>query len=96
LLGIKLAIIGSIRKDILNKKEIAYEGYRLLNKYYPNLLTVIGLEPTNKETEIFNSLYDLAKKKTFILKNQAIDEKRVIDFFMNYLFNLKNVTYDQV
>ncbi|MGY6171969.1 ribosome biogenesis GTPase YlqF [Candidatus Mycoplasma pogonae] len=94
LVAIKLAIIGSISFDAIANKEFFDESYRLLSKYYPEKLTLLGLEPANNEVAIYNNLYKLCSLKNMFLNNHQPDTKKAIEWFRNYVKDLKNVTYD--
>ncbi|MBN3534398.1 ribosome biogenesis GTPase YlqF [Mycoplasma procyoni] len=94
LIGIKLAIIGSIKPDIIPKKEFFNFGYKLLSEYYPHKIRELNLEPTTDETEIYNNLYNLAKEKNFLVKNNQPDLEKTMQWFIIYLRKLTNVTYD--
>lgn len=94
LTGIKLAIIGSIKTDIIPQDELFNEGYKLLSKYYPQKLIKIGLKPTNDSNEIYSNLIKLCHDKRFIIKGNRPDLKKGMTWFKNHLRDLKGVTYD--
>ncbi|WGI36730.1 ribosome biogenesis GTPase YlqF [Mesomycoplasma lagogenitalium] len=94
LIGIKLAIIGSIKPDIIPKKDFFNFGYKLLSQYYPEKILKLGLEPAIDETEIYNNLYKLGKLKLFLTKNNQPDLEKTMQWFIIYLRKLTNVTYD--
>ena len=94
LIGIKLAIIGSIKASVIPKDEFFNEGYKLLSKYYPQKIVELGLEPTQDLEIIFENKNKLALKKNFIIKAGKPDLGKAHNFFINYLRDLKGVTYD--
>ncbi|WP_436358900.1 ribosome biogenesis GTPase YlqF [Mycoplasma sp. 480] len=94
LIGIKLAIIGSIKPEIIPKKDFFNFGYKLLSEYYPNKIIDLGLTPSTDETEIYNNLYKLGKIKLFLTKNNQPDLEKTMQWFIIYLRKLTNVTYD--
>lgn len=94
LVGVKLAVIGSIKVDVIPKQELFYAGYKLISKYYPEKIKSLGLEPTMNEPEIYTQLHILCEKKLFLLKEGMPDLVKGMTFFTNYLRDLKGVTYD--
>ena len=76
LTGIKLAIIGSIKTDIIPQQELFNEGYKLLTKYYPNKLELLNLEPTADENKIYSNLIKLCMDKKFLLHGNQPDLKK--------------------
>lgn len=94
LTGVKLAIIGSIKTDIIPQQELFNEGYKLLTKYYPNKLIHLGLTPTNVDNDIYSNLIKLCMSKNFILQKNQPDLRKGMTWFKNHLRDLKGVTYD--
>ena len=94
LVGVKLAVIGSIKVEIIPKQELFFAGFKLLSKYYPSKIEDLGLTPTQEESEIYTQIYALAEKKNFLLKEGKPNSDKAITFFINYLRDLKGVTYD--
>lgn len=94
LTGIKLAIIGSIKTDIIPQQELFNAGYKLLTKYYPNKLEDLGLTPTNEENDIYSNLIKLCMNKKFVLHGNQPDLKKGMTWFKNHLRDMKGVTYD--
>lgn len=94
LIGVKLAVIGSIKIEIIPKQELSYAGYKLLTKYYPEKIEAIGLKPSEDEQEIYSELIRLAELKRFLLKEGKPDTNKAMYWFINYLRDLKGVTYD--
>lgn len=94
LVGIKLAIIGSIKASVIPKDEFFNEGYKLLSKYYPNKIRELGLAPTDNIELIFENKVKLAMNKNFIIKDGKPDLMKAHNYFIAYLRDLKGVTYD--
>lgn len=94
LIGIKLAIIGSIKTSIIPAQELFFAGYQLLSKYYPQKLEAIGLEPATEEADMYNNLFKLCEDKKFLLKEGKLDQQKGMTWFSNYVRDLKGVTYD--
>jgi len=88
LVGIKLAIIGSIKLDIIQPMELFNEGFKLLSKYYPEKLKELGFNPTLKEKEIYNEL------RIMMDRIKTKDKNKVIRSFINKVLKMKGVTYD--
>lgn len=94
LTGIKLAIIGSIKTDIIPAQELFYASYKLLSKYYPNKIKELGIEPTSVENEIYSNLIKLCKNKGWLIAGGKPDLKKGMTWFKNYVRDMKGVTYD--
>lgn len=94
LTGVKLAIIGSIKTDIIPQQDLFNAGYRLLTKYYPNKLEQLNLTPTDVENDIYSNLIKLCMNKKFILHGNQPDLKKGMTWFKNHLRDMKGVTYD--
>ena len=73
--GLKLALIGSINDQILNKDELACELIRFLKKRYPQVLAErIGLETEGKEAAVI--LEEIARVRACLLKGGDLDVSR--------------------
>ena len=73
--GLKLALIGSINDQILNKDELACELIRFLNKRYPQVLAErFGLETEGKEAAFI--LEEIARVRACLLKGGDLDVSR--------------------
>lgn len=94
LIGIKLAIIGSIKTDIIPKQELFYAGYKLLSTYYPEKIESLGLKPVLTEAEIYSNLHVLCEIKKFLIPGGKPDLDKGMKWFSTYLRDLKGVTYD--
>lgn len=94
LTGVKLAVIGSIKADIIPEQEFFNFGYRLLTKYYPEKIVELNLEPTDEEAEIYSQLIKLCMQKKFVLQGNRPDLQKGMVWFRNFIRDLKGVTYD--
>ncbi len=94
LIGIKLAVIGSIKTDIIPKQEFFNEGYKLLTKFYPNKLIDLGLTPAYDETTIYSNLLKLCRDRKLMKQGGELDLDKGYRYFTNFLHNLREVTYD--
>lgn len=94
LIGIKLAVIGSIKFDIIPARELFNQSYKLLSKYYPEKIIALTLEPTQDEVEIYNNLHKLCDFKKFYINGKQANLEKAIRWFTIYLRDLKGVTYD--
>ena len=73
--GLKLALIGSINDQILNKDELAWELIRFLIKRYPQVLSErFGLETEGKEAAFI--LEEIARVRACLLKGGDLDVSR--------------------
>ena len=71
MVGLRLALIGSIRDEILNTDELAVELIRFLKTQYPGILTErYEVEETQKETEL---LCGIAENRKCITKGGELD-----------------------
>ena len=73
--GLKLALIGSINDQILNKDELACELIRFLERRYPQVLPErFGLEAEGKEAAFI--LEEIARVRACLLKGGELDVSR--------------------
>lgn len=73
--GLKLALIGSINDQILNKDELACELIRFLERRYPQVLAErFGLETEGKEAAFI--LEEIARVRACLLKGGDLDVSR--------------------
>lgn len=73
--GLKLALIGSINDQILNKDELACRCIAILKARYPGMLTArFGLETEYREPE--ELLRDIAKARSCLMKGGELDLAR--------------------
>ena len=94
LIGIKLAVIGSIKTDVIPKTELFNEGYKLLTKFYPKKITDLGLTPSYNDVEIYSNHLQLCRERKFVKQGGELDMEKAHRFFIAYLRDLKGVTYD--
>lgn len=94
LVGIKLAIIGSIKTSILPQHEVFIAGYKLLSQFYPALITKLNLEPAQDEAQIYSALVTLCENHKFYQSSKQVDLAQGRTYFINYLKKLSGVTYD--
>ncbi|MBU4690722.1 ribosome biogenesis GTPase YlqF [Mycoplasma zalophi] len=93
-IAIKLAIIGSIKKDSIDLKEFVYEAYKLVSKYKPEALNFLNLEASEDEEKIYENIITLARMKKYINNDKQVQFNQVYVFLVNYFKNLNNVIYD--
>jgi len=78
--GLKLAFIGSINDEILNKDELALELIKFLKKHYPDSLT----ERYQAELkEPFETLEQIAKVRACLLKGGELDLSKAANLFLD-------------
>ena len=74
-MGLKLALIGSINDQILNKDELAGQCIRILKNQYPGTLSDrFGLESEDKEPATI--LEDVARARSCLMKGGELDIAR--------------------
>ena len=73
--GLKLALIGSINDQILNKDDLACQCIRILKERYPGMVTQrFGLETEDKEPAAI--LEDVARLRSCLMKGGELDIAR--------------------
>lgn len=73
--GLYLAFCGSIKDEILDTQDLAYELIKLLEKRYPaKLAERYGLDEISEET--IENMDNIARKRGFILSGGRIDYER--------------------
>ena len=89
--AVRLAIFGSIRDEILEISNIAFEAIKYLKRLYPNLLAErYGLEKKLVETSDDIDVMDMiGKKRGCLMRGGEIDYERVAKLIINDLRNLK-------
>lgn len=96
MVGVKLAMCGSIKDDILNLEEICIEGIKYLSNNYPNLL-----KDRYKINEILTNPYDMidviAKNRGCLQKGGVVDYDRVYTLFLNDLrgYKIGRMSYER-
>lgn len=80
--GLKLALIGSINDQILNKDELAGQCIRILKEQYPGtLLNRFDLETEDKEPAAI--LEDIARARSCLMKGGELDVARASALLLN-------------
>lgn len=73
--GLKLALIGSINDQILNKDDLACRCIRILKERYPGMVSQrFGLETEDKEPAVI--LEDVARLRSCLMKGGELDIAR--------------------
>lgn len=73
--GLKLALIGSINDQILNKDDLACRCIRILKERYPGMVSQrFGLETEDKEPAAI--LEDVARLRSYLMKGGELDIAR--------------------
>ncbi|ADN68751.1 ribosome biogenesis GTPase YlqF [Mycoplasmopsis fermentans] len=96
--AIKLAMIGSIETNIFPQRFLAENFLKVIVKYYPNKIKEefnIDIESKDdlSETEAYNIVAQIADNKNFKV-DKKIDFDRTYKYILNWIKNLKNVTFD--
>lgn len=96
--AIKLAMIGSIETNIFPQRFLAENFLKVIVKYYPNKIKEefnIDIESKDdlSETEAYNIVVQIADNKNFKV-DKKIDFDRTYKYILNWIKNLKNVTFD--
>lgn len=86
--GLKLAMCGSIKDQILNLEQISQNAMEYLAIHYPTLLeNRYGIQDTTVEPKVL--VEQIAIKRGFLLKGGIADATRVHTMFMNELRTMK-------
>lgn len=91
-----IALIGSIKDDILPLEEIALFGIDILKKYYPeNLINRYKLEALSSSYEI---LEQIGKRRGALMKGNIIDIPKTCDLFIKDLRSgkLGEMTFERI
>ena len=94
IIGAKLAITSSIKLDGLNKIDVLFHIYRLLSNIAPNELQKIGLQPLDKDEDIYQELLKYGQNNKMLLKNNEVDINKVINKLIKHFQELNNIIYD--
>lgn len=86
-IGISLAAIGSINEDILNKREIAIETIRMIQRMYPHLLE--EQYEAESDADAQEILLAIAQKRNLKKENGEYDMLRSADLFLRELRKAK-------
>lgn len=87
IVGMKIALIGSINEEILNQVELAYELCKFLHNNYHGILSQkYGIDESEDVVEIINQI---AKKRACIMKGGAFDIQKTSIFIMDDFRNAR-------
>jgi ribosome biogenesis GTPase A len=92
--GLKLALIGSIKEEILNVMDLSFELIRFLNKHYSGILEKrYGIKETDDELDTLNQV---AEKRGCKLKGNLLDIEKAAAIIMDDFKNgrLGNITLE--
>ena len=89
--GLKLALIGSINDQILNKDELAGQCIRILKEQYPGtLLNRFDLETEDKEPAAI--LEDIARARSCLMKGGELDVARASALLLDDFLSLIHIS----
>ena len=71
MVGLRLALIGSIKDEILNIDELAVELIKILKESYPG--TLKERYEVNEESEITDIIFEIAKNRKCVTKGNELD-----------------------
>lgn len=96
--AVKLALVGSIDINSFPISLLCNHFLEVIFKYYPNLLKnefKLDLDNIEKIDEVvaYNIFNNIAKNKNF-KKDNKVDLDKTYKYFINWVRNLKNVTFD--
>ncbi len=78
--GLHLAMIGSVKDEVLNTEELALELLHFLRKEYPGVLALrYGIQETE---EAFSMLSEIAKNRGCLLKGQELDLGKAVGILL--------------
>ena len=91
--GYNLAMSGAIKDDIIYKDDLILYFIDFLKQYYPNALSLYGVNVDTDNVEILNII---GKNKNYI-RNKEVEYERVYDLILNDFRNLKlgRITLDR-
>lgn len=92
--GVKLALTGNIKLEVLDAENLAIEGIKILlqdEKYKESLLKKYNLEKDDLNLELYEILEKMAIKRGCILKGNEIDYERISNIFLDEFKNGKIV-----
>lgn len=88
MVGLKLAMCGSIKDEILDLEQVSAEAIKYLTESYPELLKKrYNLEELSDDP--FEVIDMIGRKRGCILKGGVVDKERVWKLFMNELRAMK-------
>lgn len=78
--GLHLAMIGSVKDEVLNTEELALELLHFLREEYPGVLALrYGIQETE---EAFSMLSEIAKNRGCLLKGQELDLGKAVGILL--------------
>lgn len=89
--GVKLALTGNIKQEILDNEELACDGIKvLLNEGYSNLLTQhYKIEEDDLELDYYDILEKIGRKRGCIVSGGNVDMSRAANVFLDDIKNGK-------
>lgn len=89
--GVKLALTGNIKQEILDNEELACDGIKvLLNEGYSNLLTQhYKIEEEDLELDYYDILEKIGRKRGCIISGGNVDMSRAANVFLDDIKNGK-------
>ena len=90
--GIKLALTGNIKQEVIDSPSLAIEGIKILtcdDKYKNRLKERYKLEDNLDDLEIYEILEKMAKNRGCVLKGNEIDYERISNIFLDEFKNGK-------
>ena len=78
--GIKLAILGSVNDEILNIDELSVELIKLLNEYFPEVIS--ERYQIGKHEEPVKVLEEIARVRSCLLKGNELDISKAASILM--------------
>ncbi len=99
--GLKLALTGNIKQEILDMEELAVEGVKLLiknQKYKILLKEKYKLDDDIFEKEVFEIIESIGKKRGCLISGGEVDTEKASRLFLDDLKNGKigNISLDNV
>ncbi|MDF2866314.1 MAG: ylqF [Clostridia bacterium] len=99
--GLKLALTGNIKQEILDMEELAVEGVKLLiknEKYKVLLKEKYKLDDDVFEKEVFEIIESIGKKRGCLISGGGVDTEKASRLFLDDLKNGKigNISLDNV
>ena len=81
MVGLRLALIGSIKNEILNTDELSLELIKLLKESYPGVLHArYDVTEEQKETEL---LFEIAKNRNCVSKGMELDYSKAANLLID-------------
>jgi len=87
--GLNLALLGSIKDDILPLEEVVHAGIRFLSSAYPGVIEKrFGIGPFDPE-DLAGVLDAIGRKRGCLIAGHGVDYERVVRLFLHELRNQK-------